>query len=63
MGRKKTAIWSAFEEVDKSGSFKSNRVRCIHCGHQFTSHANRMKEHLRECPKYREVVHHSCSQE
>lgn len=55
MGRKRADVWNEFEESDKDGSFKARRVRCIHCGHEFTAHANRMKEHLRDCPQYKEV--------
>ncbi len=55
MGRKRADVWGEFDEGEKEGSFKARRVRCRHCGREFTAHANRMKEHLRECPQYKEV--------
>lgn len=55
MGRKRADVWNEYEEVEKEDSFKAKRVRCNHCGREFTAHANRMKDHLKECGMYREV--------
>ena len=55
MGRKRADVWNEYEELDKEDSFKARRVKCTHCGREFTAHANRMKDHLKECSAYREV--------
>ena len=55
MGRKRADVWNEYEELDKEDSFKAKRVKCMHCGREFTAHANRMKDHLKECSAYREV--------
>lgn len=55
MGRKRADVWNEYEEIEKEDSFKAKRVRCSHCGRKFTAHANRMKDHLKECAAYKEV--------
>ena len=56
MGRKRADVWNEYEEVEKEDSFKAKRVKCIHCGREFTAHANRMKDHLKECNNYKMVL-------
>ena len=56
MGRKRADVWNEYEEVEKEDSFKAKRVKCIHCGREFTAHANRMKDHLKECSNYKMVI-------
>lgn len=58
MGRKRADVWNEYEEIEKEDSFKAKRVRCAHCGRKFTAHANRMKDHLKECAAYKEVFFH-----
>ena len=55
MGRKKTDCWSEYGAIEDGGGFKAKRVKCTHCGHELTAHANRMKDHLRVCGAYRDV--------
>ena len=55
MGRKRDDVWAEYEPEDKDSSFKIKRVRCRHCGRGFTAHANRMKDHLKVCPQYKDV--------
>ncbi|KAK8807306.1 hypothetical protein WA158_004065 [Blastocystis sp. Blastoise] len=56
MGRKRADCWSEYGEIQEGGSFKARRVKCSHCGHELTAHANRMKEHLRQCSSYRDAL-------
>ena len=58
MGRKRADVWAEYDVDDKDTAFKVKRVRCRHCGREFTAHANRMKEHLKLCPQYKEVWIH-----
>lgn len=56
MGRKKADCWSEYGEIEDGGGFKAKRVKCTHCGHELTAHANRMKDHLRVCGAYRDAL-------
>ena len=55
MGRKRADVWSQYDIIENEGGYKVRRVRCKHCRYEFTAHAIRMKEHLRDCRQYMDV--------